>query len=533
MAPLVVRAILLISLLLGIGGCAAGDGRSNGSAAKEAPAAPTDLQATAISSSRIDLSWTDSDSRETGFVLERSLDTDFAIVAEIEIEANQEAYSDTGLSAETHYFYRIKAVNGRGPSAYSNYTDARTPVDNAAQASFCTTLPLASQDTITVNPSQAGELQSIVANAAVGTTILLADGTYTLDGGYLWMSRANVSLRSVSGNRDDVVLDGNYTTSEIITVAASDITIADITIQRARTHAIHVVSTDQGDTLNTRIHNVRVVDPGQQGIKINPHAAKTQFTDFGTIACCEIVLTDQGRPKIWEINGSCYTGGIDAHASRGWTIRDNRIEGFWCENGISEHAIHFWRGCRDTLVERNTIINCARGIGFGLVEDTSPARTFDDLPLCNGSIHAGHYDGVVRNNTVFANLNALFDSESGFDCGICMAQACGAKIVHNSVASTRAPFASIEWRFGKSRVEITNNLVTHNLMRREEAEETRAGNLENAPLALFVDGTGGDLHLDLAADAAIDQGVDAAALCSEDMDGDERDDAPDIGADEV
>ena len=53
-------------------------------------------------------------------------------------------------------------------------------------------------------------------------------------------------------------------------------------------------------------------------------------------------------------------GGVDAHAARGWTIRRNRIEGFWCPSGLSEHAIHFWSASRGTLVERNTIIDAAQ-----------------------------------------------------------------------------------------------------------------------------------------------------------------------------
>jgi hypothetical protein len=61
------------------------------------------------------------------------------------------------------------------------------------------------------------------------------------------------------------------------------------------------------------------------------------------------------------------------------------------------------------------------------------------------------------------------------------------------------------------------------------------GNLEDAPLTLFVGGAGGDLHLAESADTAIDQGVPlAAGLCDDDFDGDARPagPAPDVGADE-
>jgi hypothetical protein len=531
---LLTSGLLYVAVLVVLGGCAGGGGRNTDAGGEEDVnlERPADLQATGVSATEIDSSWTDANDGETGFVLERSLDADFTSFTEIQIGEERESYRDGDLSAETRYHYRIKAVNGEAASPYSNQATAKTLASETA--AFCTPLPMPTGEIITVTPSQTADLPSIVADAPSGSTILLTDGTYALNGAHIWMSRADVTIRSASGNRQEVVLDGNYASTEVITIAASDITIADITITKARTHAIHVVSTDQGDTSNTRIYNVRVVDPGQQGIKINPHGARTHHVDFGTIACCEILLTDQGRPKIWEINGSCYTGGIDAHRARGWIIRDNTIQGFWCENGLSEHAIHFWTGSRDTLVERNTIVDNARGIGFGLRENTADNRTYDDLDLCNGSAHAGHYDGIVRNNTVFAKRAVLFASDYGFDCGICMAQACGARIVHNSVASTQAPFSSIEWRFAKSRVELYNNLVTHNLRQREDAVETAAGNLVNAPLSLFVDGEGGDLHLGDSAASAIDKGsIDAKSICNTDMDGDVRDDTPDIGADEV
>ena len=100
-------------------------------------------------------------------------------------------------------------------------------------------------------------------------------------------------------------------------VAGSNITVADLTIWRARTHPIHVTSQPGQHTLNTMLYNIRLIDPGQQALKINAHAGKDTFPDQGTLACSYLELTDAGRPKIWEINGSCYTGGLDAHEAEG------------------------------------------------------------------------------------------------------------------------------------------------------------------------------------------------------------------------
>jgi hypothetical protein len=196
--------------------------------------------------------------------------------------------------------------------------------------------------------------------------------------------------------------------------------------------------------------------------------------------------------------------------------------------------VHFWDGSRGTVVERNALRDDARGIGFGL-STSGEGRQYADSPCPEaGGAYVDHYGGIARNNFVFASDPELFESDAGFDCGVCLWSACGAQVVHNSVVSTRAPFSSIEWRFGASRsLEIANNVCTGPLRERDGASASLAGNLEAAPLDLFVDGEHGDLHLAATAAAAIDQGVALPdGLCPADIDGDSRDDQPDVGADE-
>ncbi len=91
------------------------------------PAAPTDLAAEAISSSQINLTWTDNDTTEQGFRIERCTGdgcTEFLQVATV--EANVTSYADTGLSASTSYSYRVRAYNAAG-SVPSNIVSASTP----------------------------------------------------------------------------------------------------------------------------------------------------------------------------------------------------------------------------------------------------------------------------------------------------------------------------------------------------------------------------------------------------------------------
>jgi hypothetical protein len=256
----------------------------------------------------------------------------------------------------------------------------QTATSSHAQQS-CSPLPPPTGPTIEVAPSEVAQLRAVVANAASGTTILLQDGTYDLSSGdeksRLSFETANVTLRSRSGNRDAVVLDGNYGTSELISIYASNVTIADLTLMRAYNHPIHVSGFAGNPISGILIHNLRIVDPREQAIKVNPNV--DGYVDNSTIECCSIELTDTGRTHVNPDSGGCYTGGIDVHQAQGWVVRRNRIEGFWCDTGLSEHGIHFWKCSRDTLVEENVIVDCARGIGFGLTSSGS-CRTYPDDP---------------------------------------------------------------------------------------------------------------------------------------------------------
>jgi hypothetical protein len=231
---------------------------------------------------------------------------------------------------------------------------SRATLQLSADQSNGTCPPLPAPSGTSVDVSTVAELLDAVNNSGSNTTIRVADGTYELHGANLWIDTPGVTLRSASGNREAAVIDGNYETTEMITVAASNVTIADLTLKRAYTHPIHVVATPDADTEDTLIYNVRIIDPAEQAIKINPDEDRSHFPDGGLIACSHIELTDAGRP---HIRNGCYTGRVDGQQARSWVIRDNVIEGFWCESGLSEHGIHFWTGSRDTVVERNMLSN--------------------------------------------------------------------------------------------------------------------------------------------------------------------------------
>ena len=197
--------------------------------------------------------------------------------------------------------------SGRADSFFSSqrpvvWTGNASRTTVLVSGSCCEPLPSPTGNIIEVSPSQARQLDSIVAGAATGDTILLNDGVYELHGDYLWVDTPGLSIRSKSGNRDAVIIDGGYETTEIIHVCASNVTIADITLKRAYYHPIHVSPPSDTDITNTIIYNVHIIDLGEQAIKINQNGG--HFADYGVVACSRIELTDEGRT---HIRNNCYS----------------------------------------------------------------------------------------------------------------------------------------------------------------------------------------------------------------------------------
>ena len=91
------------------------------------PAAPGNPSATALSTSAIRFTWTDNSNDEESFKIRRSLDgSDWYTLSSITVSANTTSYTDTGLAADTKYWFKVRAANAAGDSAYTAAASATT-----------------------------------------------------------------------------------------------------------------------------------------------------------------------------------------------------------------------------------------------------------------------------------------------------------------------------------------------------------------------------------------------------------------------
>jgi len=83
------------------------------------PEAPTYLQAS-YSKPNVNLTWLDHAKNETQYVVERSTNDESHYATLVTLGANATSFSDTTAQKKTIYFYRVRAVNANGASAWSN-----------------------------------------------------------------------------------------------------------------------------------------------------------------------------------------------------------------------------------------------------------------------------------------------------------------------------------------------------------------------------------------------------------------------------
>ncbi len=101
------------------------------------PFNPSDLEASAVSETQINVIWTDNSDNEEGFIIEQALGGTSSFAKISSLSANSTSYQSTGLKPATSYSYRVCAFNKAGKSEYA-YAEAGTdgPIKDETSAFY-------------------------------------------------------------------------------------------------------------------------------------------------------------------------------------------------------------------------------------------------------------------------------------------------------------------------------------------------------------------------------------------------------------
>ena len=374
-------------------------------------------------------------------------------------------------------------------------------------------LPRAKGTTIEVSDVQ--QLILALRKAEPGQTILLADGHYMMPR-YILISTDNVTLRSASGDRKRVIIDGAESRhGELLGISACcGVTIADLTIQNIKWNGFKINS--QTNVQKLTIYNCIIHNIWQRGIKgvkvpkenreaVRPKDCRIQYCLFYNDRPKR--LSDDAR----DIAEGNYIAGIDVMYATNWIISDNVFVGIQGRTYEGRGAVFIWHDSQDCVIERNIIIDCDVGLQLG-----NPHRDSETIYHCVRCI--------ARNNFITRAPEAGIVTVYTKDC----------KVLNNTIHDPESRLGRLlRTVFTNDGLIIANNLLSGPRIRNEsKSKVTFLNNIIKDFTDAFVGPDYGNLHLKKAVIEAVDKGTPLAEV-KEDFDGDIRVTRPDIGADEL
>jgi hypothetical protein len=368
-----------------------------------------------------------------------------------------------------------------------------------------------------IRVSTVDELFRAADDVRPGGTILVADGHYRMPR-YFELRTDNVTLRSESGDRRRVVIDGAESRhGELVGIrGCSGVTIADLTIQNIRWNGFKLNS-------NTGVHRVTIYNCvihniWQRGIKgvgvpsanreqLRPRDCRVQYCLFYNDRPKQFSDDPADTPERF---GGNYIGGMDIMYATNWTISDNVFIGIHGRTQEARGAIFLWHDSRDCIVERNVIVDCDSGICLGNAH--RKAETETHCLRC-----------VVRNNFITRTPESGILADYTTNCAI----------VHNTIHDPGSRLKRlIRLVHDNDGLVVANNLLSGPPLQNQSSETIQiVGNVTQVLTDKFASVQDGNLHLNERV-ASVTDACELLPNAVRDFDGQVRDSRPDAGADQ-
>ncbi len=256
------------------------DNATTGTPPVTPPVAPSNLVATAASSTSINLTWSDNSNDEAGFRVYRGTTSGTVTTLVTTLGAGTTTYTNTSLTALTTYYYKVTSYNSAGESVASNIANATTG-----------TPPV----TPPVAPS------NLVATAASSTSINLT-----------WSDNSN----DESGFRVYRGTTSGTVTTLVTTLGAGTTTYTNTSLTAATTYYYKVTTYNSaGESVASNIANATTTTPTVQNITLYS-AIDTTFVYSSDNAI--MANTNFGRSNLM-VGNAYYWGAFSSGYGR-WAI---------------------------------------------------------------------------------------------------------------------------------------------------------------------------------------------------------------------
>jgi uncharacterized protein (TIGR02145 family) len=293
------KKLLSLTLAIIVSSCSTESDDNGNSITTVVPLAPSGLAGNVASSTQINLTWTDNSTNETGFKIERRTGSaNYAVVGTV--NADVLTFSDSGLTPNTTYTYRVYAYNNVGNSL--TYTN---------EVTLTTTAEIALPTLTTIPPSSITQ-----AAASSGGNISSDGGAAITARGVCWSTSANPTIALTTKT-----IDGTGTgafTSNITGLSANT------------TYYVRAYATNSQGTAY-----------GNEGSFTTANTSSITMTDIDGNTYQSVTLCNQTWTK-QNLNVSKYSDGTPIPQVNDPTAWVNLTTGAWCyyENNTANGPVY-------------------------------------------------------------------------------------------------------------------------------------------------------------------------------------------------